>query len=267
MKQTDRAGGAVALMAEWSLDRLLWSPRTLAMGGMAFFPAALALLFQAISALGFDVPVSGFGFFSMVTATVGFQFIAPMLALFYASGILVDEIESGTIVYLITRPRSRASLLAGKMAGSFALEAMLFLPSLVLTFFLAVAPGGWQEVGRYFPALARDLGAALLGLAAYNGLFAAIGIAFRRPVLIGLIYVFGWQAVATYIPGLVGKLTVAYHLQSLLPHESFQGALSGFLGGREPALQAALILVLVSLATHGLAILLFARKQFPGGEL
>ena len=258
-------GGAV-LMAEWSLHRLLWSPRTLAMGAMAFFPAALALLFRAVSALGFEVPVSGFGFFSLVTATVGFQFIAPMLALFYSSGILVDELESGTLVYLITRPRSRASLLMGKMAGSLAVAAILFLPSIVLTFFFAVAPGGWADVGTYFPALARDLGAGVLGLAAYSGLFAAIGVLSKRPVLVGLLFVFGWQAVATYVPGIVGKLTVAYHLQSLLPHESFQGALSGFLSGREGGPQAALALILLSAASHGFAIMVFKHKQFPGGE-
>ncbi len=267
MKHAGWASGGTILMAKWSLDRLLWSPRTLAMGAMAFFPAALALLFRAVSALGFDVPVTGFGFFSLLTATVGLQFIAPMLALFYSSGILVDELESGTLVYLITRPRSRASLLAGKMAGCMAIAAILFLPSVVLTFFFAVAPVGWEEVGRYFPVLARDLGAALLGLAAYSGLFAAIGVVFRRPVLVGLLFVFGWQAVATYVPGLVGKLTVAYHLQSLLPHESFQGALSGFLGARESGLQAALVLIVLSVASHGFAILVFRRKQFPGGGL
>ena len=185
MKHASGSAGSVVLMAEWSLDRLLWSPRTLAMGATALFPAALALLFTVVSALGFEVPVSGFGFFSLVTATVGFQFIAPMLALFYSSGILVDELEAGTLVYLITRPRSRASLLAGKMTGSLAVAAILFLPSVVLTFFFAVAPGGWEEVGRYFPTMARDLGAAVLGLAAYSGLFAAIGVLFRRPVLVG----------------------------------------------------------------------------------
>ena len=268
MKHTSWAGGSgTLLMAKWSLDRLLWSPRTLAMGAMAFFPAALALLFRAVSALGFDVPVTGFGFYSLVTATVGFQFIAPMLALFYSSGVLVDELESGTLVYLITRPRSRASLLVGKMAGSLAVAAILFLPSVVLTFFFAVAPGGWEEVGTYFPSMARDLGAAVLGLAAYSGLFAAIGVLFRRPVLVGLLFVFGWQAVATYVPGLVGKLTVAYHLQSLVPDESFQGAVSGFLSGRESSLQAALALIMLSAASYGFAIVVFRRKQFPGGGL
>ncbi len=237
------------------------------MGAVAFFPAALALLFRAVSALGLDVPVSGFGFFSILTATVGFQFIAPMLALFYSSGVLVDDLESGTLVYLITRPLSRANLLVGKMAGSLAVAAILFLPSVVLTFFIAVTAGGWEDVGEYFPTMARDLGAALLGLAAYSGVFAALGVLFRRPVLMGLLFVFGWQSVATYVPGLVGKLTVAYHLQSLLPQESFQGALSGFLGGRESALQAALVLIALSVASHGFAILVFGRKQFPGGAL
>jgi ABC-2 type transport system permease protein len=253
-----------AVVTTWSLDQLMWSPRTLAMAVMTLFPAALALVFRLVSAAGIDVPVSGFGFFSVVTATVGFQFVAPMLALFYSSGIIIDEKESGTLPYLITRPIGRHHLLAGKMTGSFALQALLFLPSLILTFYLSVAATGWNELAHRFPTLALDAGVALLGLAAYSGLFSLLGIVFRRPVLSGLIFVFGWQAAATYVPGFVSRLTVALYLHSLLPHESFQGALSGLWGGRVSAGTAVAMLVLIIAVTHTLAILFFSRKEFPG---
>jgi ABC-type transport system involved in multi-copper enzyme maturation permease subunit len=187
-----------------------------------------------------------------------------MLALFYSSGILIDEMESGTLPYLIARPLSRHHLLTGKMVGSVLIQAVLFLPAMMLCFYLAVGTSGWDELGSRFPILALDAGVALLGLAAYSGLFSLLGIVLKRPVLAGLIFVFGWQAAATYVPGFVSRLTVAHYLHSLLPHESFQGALSGIWGGRVPAVTAVLMLLLITLGTHALAIFFFSRKEFPG---
>ena len=187
-----------------------------------------------------------------------------MLALFYSSGIVIDEAENGTLPYLITRPITRGSLLAGKMVGSFALQVAILLPSLVLCFYVAVAPSGFQEVGARFPTLALDAGVAILGIAAYSGIFAFLGAALRRPVLVGLIFVFGWQAAATYIPGFVRKLTVAHYLQSLLPHETLQGALSGLWGERPSALAAVSVLLAISLVTNAMAIFVFSRKEFAG---
>jgi ABC-type transport system involved in multi-copper enzyme maturation permease subunit len=236
------------------------------MAAVAASLPALALVMRVLTAAGLEVPVSGFGFFSLLTATVGFQFVAPMLALVYSSGVIIDELEAGTLTYLITRPAPRSAVLAGKLLGSLLIQALLLLPSLVLCFYLAVAPAGWQELGTRFPILARDIAAALLGLAAYSGLFGLAGTVLRRPVLAGLIFVFGYQAVATYVPGLVRQLTVAHYLQSLLPHESFQGALSGFVGGRASTGGAVVVLLSIAAVAHGLAALAFSRRQFPGRE-
>jgi ABC-type transport system involved in multi-copper enzyme maturation permease subunit len=234
------------------------------MASVTLFPAALAIIFRIATAAGLKVSITGFGFFSIITATVSFPFVAPMLALFYSSGIVIDELEYGTLPYLITRPITRSSLLVGKMLGSLVLQVVLFLPSLMLCFYIAIGPSGFQELGTRFPTLALDAGVALLGIAAYSGIFVLLGTAFRRPVLIGLIFVFGWQAAATYIPGFIRKLTVAHYLQALLPHESLQGALSGLWGNRPTALAAVSALVLISLMTHALAIVAFSRKEFAG---
>lgn len=248
----------------WSLEHALWSTRTLAMGAMTLFPVLLAAAYRLVTAAGLQAPINGFGFFSVVTATVSFSFVNPMLALFYSSGIVTDEVESGTLSYLITRPIRRAHLLMGKMAGSFLIQVLLFVPSLVLCFYIAVAPGGWRELGVRFPALAIDAGVAVLGIAAYSGLFAFFGTALRRPVLLGLIFVFGWQAAATYVPGFLRRLTVTHYLQSLLPHESFQGGLGALLGERASTAVSITVLLAFAAGAHALAILVFSRKEYMG---
>ena len=57
-----------------------------------------------------------------------------------------------------------------------------------------------------------------LGLSVYGALFAFIGAKFKRPLLVGLIFVFGWEQAALAFPGYLKKFTIAYYLQALVPH-------------------------------------------------
>ena len=40
----------------------------------------------------------------------------------------------------------------------------------------------------------------------------------KRPLLVGLIFVFGWEPLAMALPGYLKQFTVAYYLQGLVPH-------------------------------------------------
>jgi ABC-2 type transport system permease protein len=66
----------------------------------------------------------------------------------------------------------------------------------------------------------------------YGAVFAFIGAAFRRPLLVGLVFIFGWEQAALAFPGYMRQLTVAYYLQALVPHampaDGVVSALQGF---------------------------------------
>jgi hypothetical protein len=57
-----------------------------------------------------------------------------------------------------------------------------------------------------------------LGLAVYGALFAFVGAKFKRPLIIGLIFIFGWEQAALAFPGYLKRFTIAYYLQGLVPH-------------------------------------------------
>jgi hypothetical protein len=69
-----------------------------------------------------------------------------------------------------------------------------------------------------FPDLTADLGILVAGLAAYGALFALVGATLRRPLVFGLLFVFGWETLAMALPGYLRQLTVAHYLQGLVPH-------------------------------------------------
>jgi ABC-type transport system involved in multi-copper enzyme maturation permease subunit len=198
--------------------------------------------------------------FASLVSGVFFPFVVPMVSLVYASGVVRDDVEAGTLPYYLTRPVRRDSFLSGKMLASFAMAVGLVLPSLVVTFYVALSPGGFSEIGARFPGLARILGASALGLVAYNGIFALAGTVLKRPLLAGLFFIFGWQAVATFVPGRARLATVAHYMTSLSGSSS-GGLLAGLMGERSSALFSFIALLAIAAATHSLAVAAFGRKE------
>jgi hypothetical protein len=59
------------------------------------------------------------------------------------------------------------------------------------------------------------------GLAAasviYGTLFTVLPLATKRTTVIGLIYLFIWEGIVSFVPGAVNSLTVSVYLRSLMP--------------------------------------------------
>ena len=70
-----------------------------------------------------------------------------------------------------------------------------------------------------FPSLAADLGMLVVGLAAYGAVFALVGTRLKRPLVVGLVFAFGWEPAVLLFPGYLKRLSVAYYLQALVTHE------------------------------------------------
>ena len=251
----------VRLVAGWAFSQLLYSPRSVAMGILAASPVLVALLFRVSVLFGWAEASSGYRVFSVVTATVSLPFVLPMLALFYASGIVSDDVEAGTLHYFLTRPIPRAELVLGRMLGNLAVAAFFFVPPFVLTFYLCVASGGMDEIGARFPTLIGELAAILLALAAYNGLFSLAGTLLKRPLVAGLFFLFAWQAGAAIVPGTIRLFTVTHYLYSLLPSEALQGSLARLAGQRSSVLEAVLALLAIAAGSGALAIARFRTKE------
>ncbi len=64
----------------------------------------------------------------------------------------------------------------------------------------------------------KDLGILAIGLAVYGALFALIGAVLKRPLVIGLVFAFGWEQMALLMPGYLKRFTLAHYVQALVPH-------------------------------------------------
>ena len=215
------------------LGQMLWSRRTVFMVLVAGGPVLIAALLRVLTSLPvFDGGVGQFGgrpvsldgpdIFGLMIWTFYLRFTVPVLGAFYGTALVADEVEDRTITYLFTRPAARSAILAGKYLAYLVCTAVVVLPSVMLVYFLVVPLLG-GSIGRNFPTLLLDLGLIAAGLAVYGAVFALIGAWFRRPLLTGLVFIFGWEPLVVLLPGFMKHLSVAYYLQGLAPHAMPQG--------------------------------------------
>ena len=207
-----------------SLGQMLWSRRSVFLGVLLGGPVLLAVILRIIDTLhtsGFRIngaAVGGTAVFGMMIWLLFIRFIVPVLGVFYGTSLIADEVEDKTITYLFTRPIPRRAVLLGKYFAYLACTVLLVLPSVMLVFFLIVPTGG-GSIGAGFPGLVADLGMLIVGLAAYGAVFALVGTRLKRPLVVGLVFAFGWEPAVLLFPGYLKRLTVAYYMQALVTHE------------------------------------------------
>jgi ABC-2 type transport system permease protein len=207
-----------------SLGQMLWSRRSiflaLVVGGPTVLAAVVRILAAVVPSSSFRINgaiVGGPSIFGMMIWLLYVRFIVPVLGVFYGTALIADEVDDKTITYLFTRPIPRGAVLIGKYLAYLACTVLLILPTVMIVFFLIV-PLGNGSVGEAFPSLLTDLGMIALGLAAYGAVFALVGARLKRPLVIGLVFAFGWEPTVMLLPGYLKRLTVAYYVQALVPH-------------------------------------------------
>lgn len=213
-----------ARIFDLSLSQMLWSRRSVFLGLLLGGPVVLAAAIRIVTAatpfwkLSINgARISGPALFGMMMWLLYIRFIIPVLGVFYGTALIADEVEDKTITYLFTRPIRRGSVLIGKYLAYLVCTTLLVLPSVVIVYFLVVPLGG-GGIGQSFPALVADLGMLMVGLAGYGAVFAWVGARLKRPLVIGLVFAFGWEPAVLLFPGYLKRLTVGYYLQALVPH-------------------------------------------------
>ena len=205
-----------------SVGEMLWSRRTIFMGLVVGAPVIISLCLRLLDALGAPVfrvngmTMAGPAIFGLMIWVFYLRFTVPVLGVFYGTSLIADEVEDKTITYLFTRPIPKGAVLVGKYLAYLACTIFVVLPSVMIVYLAIVPMRG--SLGASFIDLIKDLTLLAIGLSVYGAVFAFIGAKFKRPLLIGLIFIFGWEQAALAFPGYLKKFTVAYYLQALVPH-------------------------------------------------
>jgi ABC-type transport system involved in multi-copper enzyme maturation permease subunit len=260
-----------------SLGEMLWSRRTIFMILVVGAPVLIALILRGLVFLGAPildegniqhqgqgVRMTGPAIFGLMIWVFYLRFTVPVLGVFYGTSLMADEVEDKTITYLFTRPIRRGAVLIGKYLAYLACTVFVVLPSVMLVYLLVVPMQG--TLGGSFVDLLKDLALLAIGLAVYGSLFAFIGAKFKRPLLVGLVFIFGWEQAALAFPGYLKQFTIAYYLQAMVPHAMPNDGVVSLIQGifrESPGLASSLFWLAAIWAVFlGLAAWIVGRREY-----
>jgi ABC-type transport system involved in multi-copper enzyme maturation permease subunit len=186
------------------------------------------------------------------------SFTLPIMAMIFGASMIRNEIDDRSITQVITSPVDRRVSYLGYYV---ALIIVLALSLLAVTavgwsgFYLVSGISG-DAVGLFMAYLA----VILLGAFVYSSLFLAMGVVFRQPIYLGLIYAFIWEGFIGTLPGAVGNLTIMHQLRVIASSMIDHGSIASFSGDAVVSLVSLLLLTAILLFLGAYA---FREKQVP----
>lgn len=205
---------------------------------LAFVLSLIPVLFAAIyAARPWEVTPSDFLvdlFRELVVPT-----LLPIVVLLPATAAFGDELEDGTLPYLLMKPVSRLRLILGKYVAVLLVTVPSLLVGLAVTAFVASRGPGAEDLGPAFVAMA---GASAAATILFSAVFLLVSLVIPRALLAGMIYIFAWESLlGRFLPGVRAISSREYTLRV------FDGLYSGDLAAASNAALTMLVVVVVCL--------------------
>lgn len=198
-----------------SLMLMLRRQRLILAAVIAVLPVIIPLALAFLSTTQYSE--SGNQVFSKMATEAHINVLAPLLALFFATMIIGEDVETRTIPLMLTRPMPRSAWVLGRFAAYLLVTTTILGGSILLTFAASTALAELSFNRAGLEQLLTYEATMILALMA-NGAFALfLGAVSRRPIIIGVVFLYGWQRLATVVPGIIDFLTITKYTNELLP--------------------------------------------------
>jgi len=152
----------------------------------ALSPLLFTLVFRVIAD---DGDASRVGFYQGMIREIVIGTLLPLAGVVFGTTAFGGEVDDGTLVYLLVKPLARWQLVLSKFVVSTLSTYAIAVPAIVLP---------WLVL-RNSELSPKVVGAFLLAAAAasaiYSALFLSLGLATRRALVVGLLYVIGFEGV------------------------------------------------------------------------
>lgn len=180
--------------------QLFGQKRTLFIGLLIAIPVLFAVLFR-MNGEDND-PMDWVTNVLFVRVLVGS--LLPFVALIFGTAALGTEFEDGTAVYLLSKPVPRWKIVASKLVVAWAATAVFVLVASLISAPIALQGSGVDGSSMVIGFVIAEVMAAFV----YCAIFLALSILTAHALLVGLLYVFIWEAVLTRLFGGLRYLSV-----------------------------------------------------------
>ncbi len=153
--------------------------------------ASVPVIFALIFRLAADADENRLEFFMEGMDGLVIGLILPLTALVFGTAVLGQELEDGTAVYLLSKPISRWRVVLEKATAAWiATSVVLGISIGAMALILLAGDAEYRLILAGSAALS-------FGALAYVSLFVCLSIMFSRALIIGIVYVFVWEALIT----------------------------------------------------------------------
>ena len=137
--------------------------------------------------------------------------LLPIVVLLPATAAFGNELEDGTLPYLLMKPVSRLRLVFGKYAAVLVVTVPALLVGMAVTTLVASRGPDAGDLGRILVAMA---GSSVAAAALLGAIFLTVSLVIPRALLAGMIYVFAWESLlGRFLPGVQAISSREYALR------------------------------------------------------
>lgn len=242
----------------------LKSKRTRIFFLISFLPVLIFVIVKIIELTNPQAHVTAAEIFPKTILIVYIKLLIPILSLFLGSSIINEEVENKTLVFLTTSPIPKPSVVLGKFVAYVLLAVIIVNVGLFLCFLTINIDqlGEMERIKEFF----SFFGGGFLALVAYMVLFTLLGTIMKKAgVVLGLLFIFGWETFVQILPGVTQKFTVIHWIKSMLPRVSEGSSFFSFLMYQldPPTLvESLLVLIIFVIGALTAASFVFKNKEY-----
>ncbi|MEU9332993.1 ABC transporter permease [Streptomyces sp. NPDC048290] len=174
-------------VARLTYRALLGRRRALILGALPMLLIVVSVIVRALVGADDQTAADLLGGLALAT-------MVPIIGVIAGTGAIGPEIDDGSVVYLLSKPVKRPTIIVTKLTVAIAVT-MVFsaLPTLIAGFILN---GNGQQIAVAYTV------AALIASIAYAAMFLLLGTVSRHAVVFGLVYALVWEALfGSLVPG------------------------------------------------------------------
>lgn len=144
---------------------------------------------------------------TILMATYGLGLFVPVATLVFASAVLGEPNEDGTLVYLWLKPIARWRIVAAALGATLTVT----LPVVVVPMIAAAALTGAGSA-----LIEGTVASCVLATVAYAGVFTWLGLRVKRALVWGLAYILIWEGFVARAGANAARLAIRANARSLL---------------------------------------------------
>lgn len=139
--------------------------------------------------------------------------LVALAAAFFATGVVAQEVEQKTIIYMLTRPVVRWKILLARLLAAVTAVFVIATVTAALVAFNILGAGGLTGA-----AFMNDLKAMAVGSLAYVSLFVLVSLFVNRSMIVTLLFAFGWETAVPNMTGNIDYLSVYSYMSAIAAH-------------------------------------------------